>query len=54
MLQEVLADGSSLADSIDVVEFGRDNKIRRGFFGPLKAASSRVKRLTMLLVAQMA
>lgn len=35
--KKVLADGSSLPDSIDVVEFGEGNKIRRiiGFFGPL-------------------
>jgi hypothetical protein len=35
--KKILADGSSLPDSIDVVEFGQSNRIRRiiGFFGAL-------------------
>lgn len=35
--KKMLADGSSLADSIDVVEFDQDNRMRRiiGFFGCL-------------------
>lgn len=39
--KKVLSDGSSLADSIDVAEFGDDRKLRLvvGFFGPLKPAS---------------
>lgn len=40
--KKVLADGSSLADSIDLVEFRDDEKISRivGFFGPLQGPAS--------------